>query len=63
VRRAETRLADHAHSVVLLQKELPRGVVAEGERPLLLQKLLRALDDARKSLVPVHLDQLAVLAH
>src|SRR5215212_4553106 len=63
VRCAEARLADHTQGVVLLQEELPCGVEAKGERPLLLQKLLRTLDDARKSLVPTRLDELAVLAH
>jgi hypothetical protein len=58
---AETRLADHAQSVVLLQEELPRSVEAEGERPLLFEQLLRTLDDQVKGLVPARLDQLAIL--
>src|SRR5215210_2223604 len=63
MRRPEAGLADHTQGVVLLQEELPRGVEAKGERPLLLQKLLRALDDATHRLVPARLDQLAILAH
>src|SRR5215212_9816367 len=63
VRRAQPRLSYNAQGVVLLQEELPRGVEAKGERPLLLQQPLRVFDDATHRLVPTRLDELAVLAH
>src|SRR5215217_4785240 len=63
VRCAEARLADHTQGVILLQEELPSGVVAKGERPLLLQQPLRVFDDATHRLVPTRLDELATFAY
>ena len=63
VGRAKTRAGDLRLRVVLLREELSACIEAEGERPHLIEQLLRTGHDQLHRLLPRSLPQLAVAAN